>query len=39
MSVVDKVVSSQDNVADVFTKSGVNTDLILDVVQTGTLNV
>ena len=39
-NVVDKVsvVSSQDNVADVFTKQGVNTDLILKVVQTGTLN-
>ena len=33
------VVSSKDNVADVFTKHGVNTDLILNVVQTGMLNL
>ena len=31
------VVSSKENVADVFTKHGVNCDLVLKVVQTGKL--
>ena len=36
---VDKisVVASHDNVADVFTKHGVKNDLVLNVVQSGTL--
>ena len=32
-------VASKDQVADVFTKKGVNTNLVLDTVSNGTLNI